>query len=192
MKTITLTVPSPKTSSSPKTVNPFIQLVKELVKNNGCRFINLHYTTKGSGEEANYTLCLGVNLERAYRRDEKVGRLFKPSNPIEQQAKDEVLSSLRESLTKGIGNNSAYTNKDTYEHICPGLKVHEETGALHVYGFLLRKTTIAEGVHKKVNSSELTIAKNKVKRNFKISKFRQFVLTNVSTASINGKTLVLG
>lgn len=171
--------------------NPMLVLVRELVKNNGCRFVQLHYTAKGTGEEATHTLCLGVNLERAYRRDEKVTRLFKPANKVEEQAKAEVLFSLRESLTKGIGNNSAYTNKGTYEHIVPGLKI-QDNGALHVYGFVIRKEVITPGVYKTVNSADLTIAKDKVKKNHKLRKFRQFILTNINEARINGKTLVLG
>ena len=171
--------------------NPFLVLVRELVKNKGCRFVQLHYTAKGTGEEATHTLCLGVDLERAYRRDEKVTRLFKPSNKIEEQAKEAVLTSLRESITKGIGNNSAYTCKGVFETIAPGLKIHED-GTLHVYGFVIRKEVITPGVYKSVNSADLTIAKDKVKKNHKLRRFRQFILTNINEARINGKTLVLG
>jgi hypothetical protein len=48
------------------------------------------------------------------------------------------------------------------------------------------------GERKEVKSSPLTLAKKKVKKNHKLDRFRQFILTNINEARINGKVLILG
>ncbi len=156
----------------------------------GARFANFTYTAKGTGEVASHTLALGVSIENAYKRDIAILSAVRPSlSGVDGEACDELLASLRESLTKGVGNNSAYTCKDVYEQICRGVKVHKETGALHVTGFSIAKNVIAEGAYKSVKSSAKTLAKNKLRKRMKSGKFRQFAFENLTSARMNGKTL---
>lgn len=157
----------------------------------GARFASFTYTAKGTGEVARHTVALGVDIARAYRRDIAVLEAKRPSlQGVELQACDELLASLRESLTVGIGNNSAYTCAGVYEPVCKGVKVHGETGELHVFGFTRQKAVLTAGEYKKVNSSAKTLAKNALRKSLKSGKFRQFVLSEVSVAKMNGKTLV--
>lgn len=157
----------------------------------GARFASFTYTAKGTGERAQHTLALGVSIENAYRRDVAILSKLRPSlKGVEAQACDELLASLRESLEKGVGNNSAYTCKGVYAPICRGVKVHEGTGALHVTGFTLGKRVLNEGTYATVKSSPKTIAKNKLKRRMKSGKFRQFAFESLESARLDGKTLV--
>jgi hypothetical protein len=156
----------------------------------GARFASLTYTAKGTGEKARHTVALGVSVENAYKRDLAILRAMRPTlQGVAVQACDELIASLTESLTVGIGNNSAYTCADTYAPIARGIKVHKETGELHVFGFGLQKTVIEKGTYKTVRSSEKTIAKNEIRKRLKSGRFRQFVLSEVSGAVMNGKTL---
>lgn len=173
------------------TVNPFAELIAELRANKGCRFVQLRYTAKGTGEVANHTLAMGVNLDRAYRRDEKIIQLTRPQTDLGKEAKSAVLASVQESITKGIGNNSAYTCKDVYENVAPGIKYHKETFELYVYGFSIRKNVIKPGVYKTVKSAPLTIEKDKLRKKLKVGRFRQFIIRNVERAALNGKVLEL-
>jgi len=176
-------------------LNQIVQLVS-IVSNisaqkKGARFASLTYAAKGTGEIARHTLCLGVSVERAYRRDIAILSAKRDAlQGVALAACDELLASLKESLEKGIGNNSSYTCAGVYESICRGVKFHKESGEVYVTGFSIGKEIIAAGEYKVVKSSEKTIAKNALRREMKSGKFRQFALPVVASARAEGTTLV--
>ena len=171
-----------------KPVSSFLTEIKSLAKS-GARFASLVYTAKGSGEIARHTVCLGVSIANAYRRDIAILSAKRDSLAgVALVACDELLASLRESLTVGIGKNSAYTCAGVYE--TAGVKLHVENSELHVYGFTIGKEIIAKGEHKAVNSSAKTIAKNALRRGMKSGKFRQFAISELEAVAMNGKKLV--
>ena len=98
----------------------------------GSRFASLTYRAKGTGELARFTVLLGADLEKAYRRDLAIirKRISRNTDPLRGQALAEIECSLAESLKVGIGNNSRYTKKETYVQVVPGIKVAKETGEL--------------------------------------------------------------
>jgi len=157
----------------------------------GARFASFTYQAKGTGEVAQHTVALGVSIENAYRRDLALLKAKLPRLAgVEREACEELIASFTESLEKGAGNNSNYTCADVYAPVCKGVKVHKETGALHVSGFSIAKNVISPGVHKTVKSSAKTIAKNALRRGMKSGKFRQFAFESLQSARIDGKTLV--
>ena len=172
--------------------NPFALLTSIVNANGkGTRFASLTYEAKGSGEIARHTIRLGASVEAAYKKDLATLKAKLPAlKGIEAIACGEMIASLAESIGKGAGNNSAYTNADTYSHIAKGIKVHKETGEVHLTGFSRQKAVIVEGFHKKVNSSEKTLAKNKLRKGLLSGKFRQFVLPNVDSARIEKEELI--
>ncbi len=161
----------------------------------GCRFVSFQYQAKGTGEIATHTVALGVSLLRAYKRDAAIlrakGRTIPRDKAIMRQACAEMLRSVRESLQKGIGENSAYTCKGAYRTIGKGLRVHLETGELHIHGFGIAKRVIQAGTYKSVNSSAKTIAKRALGKGNKRERFRQFALSNVNCVKTQGRTLLL-
>ncbi len=158
----------------------------------GARFASILYTAKGSGEIARHVVCLGVSVERAYRRDIAILTAKRPALVgVALQACDELIASLRESLTVGIGNNSAYTCKDVYLNLATGIKAHAESGELYVTGFTVGKTVLSAGIHKVVKSSPKTLAKNALRKGLKSGKFRQFALDAATVIRADGKVLVL-
>lgn len=168
-----------------------MELIEELAKARGCRFVSLTYRSKETKELSQYLISHKVNLARVYKRDEKVVRLVRAANELEAKAKQEMLDSLRESLTVGIGHNSRYTCEGVYNTLFEGCKYHLKDKIVHLYGFLLRKRVIEVGTYKEVKSRPLTIAKNNIRKRMKLSKFRQFILPNISKISFDGKTLNL-
>lgn len=159
---------------------------------NGARFISFLYSAKGTGEVAVHNVLFGVSIANAYKRDLAI--LENKVNTLEgvyHLACSELVESFRESLVKGIGNNSAYTCKGVYAPVSKGIKVHNETGDIYISGFIMSKQVIEPGVYKTVKSSEKTIAKNQLRKALKSSRFRQYVLaaSNIAGIKANGKVL---
>ncbi len=165
---------------------------------NTSSFVGFQY--QNEYEQSHVTLHLGTNLERAYRDDLETllaNRELYVNEPIYLLAIDELIASVRNSLEKGIGNNDAYTKKDTYEQLAPNVKMHKETGALYVSGFQHRKTVIETLKERKpVKSSEKTIAKKTIAKrlNLKKDKFREYIIDekHMGRVRVKGNTLYIG
>jgi hypothetical protein len=158
----------------------------------GCRFASITYKAKTTGEIAKHILLLGVSLENAYKKD--VAKLEGVSySGVKEEARKAILASLCESLKKGIGKNSAYTQKGQWETLGKGIRRNIEKGTIQVYGLSVSKRVIVKGTYKTVNSLPLTIEKNKLKKELRLrsSKFRPFVVdpTTVKDSSFNGQRL---
>ncbi len=188
-------------------------LVAELSQVKGCKFIATTYETKGTGEVQDVTLAIGFSIETMYEKDviELESRIYTDvfvhsdghhtqMTALERQAAEKILASRRESLDKGIGNNSAYTQgpdsrggEGTWLHIpgLPGVKIHKETGSLNLAGILVRKDVIVPGVYKTVNSAPLTLARRSIEKTLPSGKFRTYSLENVGTIRLNGETLTI-
>jgi hypothetical protein len=164
-----------------------------------CQFAGFDYQSVETGEVARHSVILGGSTEEMYKKDiailENVAKHRGILAPIFGEAVDAILASRRESLAKGIGNNDAYTNADTYEIIGNGLKIHKADGTLYVTGLSNGKTilTPATTPRKYPNSKPLTKAKREVETRFELPsrKFRTFALRGMKGARVNGSTLVI-
>jgi hypothetical protein len=177
-----------------------LNILDSLGKKLGATFASFTYQTKETGEVAKYNLVLGASTENLYKKDvvllERMVKLLKGIKAQQHTilAAEELLASRNESLTKGIGNNDAYTNADTYYYVAGlnGVRVHKDTGVLYVSGLLNRKEVLIAGTpRKKVNSAPKTIAKKKIGYILPSGRYRLFVLPNVTRAALNGDVLEL-
>lgn len=167
------------------------KLLSELTQTKSARFVSFTHQSKSSGEIARHTIRFGASIENAYRADlAKLEKLKPALAGVALEACNELIASLRESLEKGIGNNSAFTGADTYVSIAKGIKAHKETGEIYVSGFSRSKVVIEKGAEKVTKSSAKTIEKNKLRRLLLSGKFRQFALPATLSARVNGKELV--
>jgi hypothetical protein len=151
------------------------------------QFVTIHgYKSKESGEVADYSVVFGFNYSNAVKKSIKIIEetptivcdLF--SEEISLKSKNDILLSLQETLSRGVGYNSAYTKQDYYEHILPGIKYSSQSDTLYMDCLKIHKRVIEKGVFKKVNSKPLTIAKNQYRSMLPISKIREFRLTEDS------------
>ena len=148
-------------------------------------------------ERARVVVLLGVNLENVYNRDLRALRqaMEIETDALRLQAIGECIASIENSLSKGIGNNDAYTNADTYETLGANIKTHKETGDLYVSGFLINKIVLETFAQRPTkNSRPLTIAKDAVKfRYTRMAKWRQYKVSpdNMATVSASGNRLIL-
>lgn len=162
----------------------------------GARFCSLTYTNQ-NGETSRHTLLLGVKIEGLYKSDLlTLKKTRKTLTGIKLVACDELINSITESLTKGIGNNSAYTLKGYYTPITPNgeVKLHtDENGVTNFYirGYVTAKTVLVNGTYPKVNSSEKTLAKKELEHGLKRGKIRTFKLNvnDVHQIKMNGITI---
>jgi hypothetical protein len=144
---------------------------------------------------------LGINLTTLYKHDLKTLVTLRKNivdGSIEALAADELIASIRESLTKGIGNNSAYTLKGYFTPITPNgeVKLHQDESGktfLYIRGYVVKESVEVEGNYPKVNSSSKTLAKKKLEKNLKRGKIRTFKIDTTVLHSIraNGMTLVI-
>lgn len=162
------------------------------------RFASFVYESKSTGEVARYTLQLGFDYRKSLERSRLALEIEAPALAgIEAQAAAELLASIDASLA---GTQEGYTKAEAYVDafdstgkVVPGVKRNVNDGSLQIFGLLHSKVQIAPPTieRKEVKSRPLTIAKNKLRKDLPIGKFREFALENLSTARINGDTLEL-
>jgi hypothetical protein len=161
----------------------------------GARFANFTYTSKGTGERSKYRVNLGVDVEKVYRDDlQTLNTLLPTLEGIDLEAATELKKSIETSLDVGIGNNPDYTAAGAYTSFpdIHGVKVHNETGDIHILCMVEDKEVIESGTYKFVNSRPKTIAKKKIEKNLRRSKIRQFVIPNLSRVALQGEVLTFG
>jgi hypothetical protein len=132
-------------------------------------------------EVANFSLAFHVNYDRAVEKSLKIIAAFEPKTDLEERARIELIESYNETLS-GEGNSRCTTN-DVYapvinadDKLIKGVKLNVHDQKLHVYGFLVHKLVLVEGVYPIKKSRPLTIVKDQLRKLTPVSKFRQYVL----------------
>lgn len=145
-------------------------------------FLSLRgYRSAESGELADYQIAFHMSYRSALERSIVAVEAYDPADEIEAQAKGEVLASYRASLAKIDAGDEPVG--DAYDRVIDadgahvkGVKVHRDSGKLHLFGLLVRKTVREPGTFKAVNKKPLTVAKDKLRKLGPVSNFRQFVI----------------
>jgi hypothetical protein len=159
------------------------------------RFASITYTAKESGETARHTILLNSDYLKQVEASKLEVELRLPTltDATEIQAANELIASFQNTIDNAaLGkSNDSYTKSGVYLPVGDGLKLNLNDGTLELSGISIQKTVLVEGVHKKVNSKPLTIAKNKIRRELPVGKFRTFALDKgaVELVKVNGETL---
>jgi hypothetical protein len=116
---------------------------------------------------------------------------------LDKQAAEELLNSFTASLN---GTQENYTKEHVYVDVADssgktvqGIKRNINDGSLQIFGLLHSKVQITPPTieDKPVKSRPLTIAKNKLRKDLPVGKFREFALENLNVVKLNGETLEL-
>lgn len=177
-----------------------INLVKGAVSKSltGVTFFSIKDYTNTFGEVSNQLINVGINYEKSKVSDiktlenlkldkinlSKVG--FKSSLADLKLARLELINAFLKP-----NENRSNGQKDAYTTIFPGVKVHNETGKLYVYGYRVNKTVLVEGKYPTVNSKPSTIAKNELRKLLKTNNFVNFSIEVGNTLKANGETIEL-
>lgn len=175
-----------------------VQFISELSKlRTSSTFLTLHGYRSESGEVADFNIVFHMSYKNALLRSIAVLEAIIPNDDLEAQAKKECLSSFMTSLDK-MDSTPIEEIEDSYRRFTDsngqfikGVKLHEETNTLHLYGLVVNKRTVMPGFHKSKNSKPLTIAKNKLRALTPIGRFRQFKITPDQLDSISVENLSL-
>jgi hypothetical protein len=116
---------------------------------------------------------------------------------LDKQAAEELLNSFTASLN---GTQENYTKEHVYADVSDssgktvqGIKRNINDSSLQIFGLLHSKVQITPPTieDKPVKSRPLTIAKNKLRKELPVGKFREFALENLNVVKLNGETLEL-
>lgn len=167
------------------------QLVKRLKEITGVSFVSVTYINQ-QNEKQQTLFNVGVDYQRAKQKDiEYLKQLdvttMKSSLDSEllETARVALLDSfIKPSKTRSEGITSAYT------HLGNGLKIHNETQTVYVYGMKVHKRVIEEGIQQEDTRSELTKAKDAIRSLLKSTQYRQYKIENSLQYKISGDTII--
>jgi len=172
-----------------------ISLLNKAVKNSptGVSFVAINNYKNSSNEVSNNLINIGASYQNAKNSDieflENINFSeyeFKSELSVLETAKAELIAAfIKPDENRSKGQIEAYTP------ICAGIKVHNETGVLYVYGYRKNKVVLQTGEYKSVNSSAKTIAKNELRKLLKTGKFTQYALEIGNEVKAKGDTLEL-
>jgi hypothetical protein len=190
-------------------LDKIVVLVAKTIK--GTAFIGMQNYTNKQGEKSNQLVIGGFSYENALMHDfnalkrmqsevfetlekshDKALILTAYTNLFESLEKrlssDEVKQALREQNDQTIKLSDAQNN--AYKTLAKGIRLHIESGEIHVFGLVVRKKVLEPIEYKETKSRELTIVQNKIKKlcEFKQDKIRTFIFGNGET-KIQGVTL---
>jgi hypothetical protein len=181
----TITIPA-------SVITPTLDLLLSFSKSKGAKFIAVNgYVAKGSGELANHVVNLNVSYENAIAKDIEFLKALDVKTLNDKGLGKDLMEQARQALLGAfISPNVARSEgqKEAYTHICNGVKVHNKSGDIHIYAMAVSKKVLIAGTYKVVDSAPLTIAKDIVRKELKSTKYRQFKLSNMLAATVNGET----
>jgi len=168
--------------------NKTLELLLTTTKNKTVSFTSLTYTNE-QGEKATHLINLNATYAKAKIKDINTLKSIDNNSlgsEILIQAKDELLASLEKpSEAHSKGQIEAYTN------INGALKFHNQTNDIYMFGLVAKKKVLSVGVYKETNKRELTIAKDKIKKDYKLktATYKQFKISRFAKVSLNKETI---
>ena len=169
------------------------KIAKEVIENlgraiskspTGVSMVSIRAYTNSFGEISNNIVNIGASLSNAKVKDIDHLKGISTNSEIEEKARIELIKSLETpSEARSKGQIEAYTI------IAKGIKVHNETGEIYVFGLRMKKEIVQEGTYPVVKSRELTISKNVLRKDLKSSKFTQFKISSMTVIRIAGEEI---
>ena len=145
-------------------------------------FLVLEGYRNQKGELANHCMAFHISWHNALLKSLEQAQAYEPRNALEEQAKTEVLASLNNQIynleTTPLSDkvDGFIRFHDEAGKPIQGIRVHESTLNIHVFGLAVWKKVIEPGIYKPVNSKPITLAKKAITRGLPISRFRTFVV----------------
>jgi len=143
-------------------------------------FVSVRNYENKAGEIANHKFNVGAKLSNAKAKDIKtlndldvttLNSIVTVDSITLEKARLELIKAL---ITPNKTRSDAQIN--AYTIISNGVKVHNTTGDVYVFGKKVAKDVLKKGEYKVVKSRPLTIAKNELRKDMESAKYRQFII----------------
>ena len=172
-----------------------INLVKNAIGNSptGVSFFSISNYTNKFGEVSNQLINVGINYENSKQSDIKTLNNLDVTTMEWKSAMVDILkanTTLVEAFIKP-NENISKGQTEAYTNIIPGVRVHNETGLLYIYGYRVSKKVLVEGNYPIVKSKPETLAKNELRKLCKTDKFVNFSIEIGNTLKAKGETIEL-
>lgn len=177
-----------------------LAVIRQVAAINGNRFASLVYRSKESGELARHTILIGFSYHNSIVESLKQLRAMTfEAGSIEAQAQAELIASFEKTLAAHADGkqNADYTKGAVYDDVSldgvpvSGIRYNSNDGSFKLFGLSIKKDVLENGVFKTVKSAPLTLAKNKLRRELPVGKFREYAIEAgaLAGAKMNGETL---
>lgn len=183
------------------------QIVKKFSNLNGTSFVGIReYTSKTTGETANHVVNANFSYCNAVEKDLKALQSITDkdiqaiaekgfSTEMVKMAVEKLVESFTKNQNPETQSNQSKAQQNAFVNITKSIKLCIETGQIHIYALGVSKQVLKEGEYKKVNSRELTLCQNAIKKylNFTTAKYRNFIVNPecLANVKIQGETFVL-
>lgn len=182
------------------TVKAIKAIIEKFANLNGSQFVGIKaYRSSTTNELANHVVIANFSYYNAVQKDlkalkeatnEDIKAIATANNfdaSLVRQAIEKLAQSFENNLNPETKSNQSKAQEEVYEPINQCMKVHILTGKIFVYAMSISKQVIEAGEYKSVNSRDLTLAQNAVKKyfNFSTAKFRQFTVNADQLSGVN-------
>ncbi len=167
------------------------QLINKLKEINGVSFVSVTYINQQE-EQHQTTFNVGVDYQKAKTKDIEFLKQLDVST-ISSNIGVGILEEARLLLLKSFQNPSKTRSEgiaNAFTHLGNGLKIHNETKKLYVYGMKVRKKVLVKGIEKEDTRRILTKAKDDIRKLLKSTQYRQFEINKSLQYKIKGDTII--
>jgi hypothetical protein len=180
------------------TENIIAEITKAVVAIKGCRLASLTYLGKKSKELARYTANFGFSYHEIVEKSKLELELLMVENEnvwdaVYKEAAAKIMASLNKTLDAHARGeqNEDYTKRGQYIPLGNGVNLNIQDNTIQLFGLVLTKTVIVEGVYPVVNSAPVTIARRKIEKMLPIGNFREFALdeSQMAQMKVNGDVI---
>jgi hypothetical protein len=175
----------------------------------GAKFISINnYLSEKSGELANHVLNVNISVQEAKRKDfeslksvtdkdlQDISTASNIAIDVLKISLSEMLVSAEKNLSEKLSDRTAQSQAQTcaYVDLAPGVKLHPETLAIHIFGMAIDKTVLVKGEYETVNSSAKTLGKKAITKHLDLraGKFRNFILANADNLKVSDTCIEIG
>jgi hypothetical protein len=158
---------------------------------NGVSFVNILYTNQAD-EVQKTTFNVGVSYNKAKEKDFAFLETLDVKT-LKSDMPTELLEQARVALLEALlkpNKAKSEAQKNAYEHLINGVKMHKETKDLYVFGMKVKKTIVSVGEYKEDTRKPLTKAKDLIRTKMKSTKYRQYKIESTAKVKVRGNELI--
>jgi hypothetical protein len=159
----------------------------------GVSFFSIKNYCNKFGEISNQLINVGISYKSQVEKDIEFLRNLDVTTLKWKSAMVDIIKARTTLIEAFISPSKARSEGqiNAYTIITDGVKVHNETGLLYIYGYRVKKEVLQEGSYPVVNSRKDTIAKDEIRKLLKTNNFVNFSIEVGNEIRANGETLEL-